>query len=120
MQGKGQSPVKHQLTPPYLPFSSFLTALDRLAQAMPTQITRDVFTASGLLKGQYSRSEHKLYATLLRLRNTSSESVPDYTQWVQGIAAEALALVDGDDPADICRDCGHSPATGACFRCKMD
>lgn len=61
-----------------------------------------------------------LYAALLRLNNTVSESVPDYTQWVQGIAAEALALVDGDDPADICRDCGHTPATGACSRCKMD
>jgi hypothetical protein len=45
--------MKHQLTPPYLPFSSFLTSLDRLAQAVPTQITRDVFvSASGLLKGQ--------------------------------------------------------------------
>jgi hypothetical protein len=45
--------MTHQPTPPYLPFSTFLTALDRLAQAVPTQISRDVFaSASGLLKGQ--------------------------------------------------------------------
>ncbi len=45
--------MKQHLTPPYLPFNSFLTALDRLAQAVPTQITRDVFAnASGVLRGQ--------------------------------------------------------------------
>jgi hypothetical protein len=39
--------------PPYLPFSSFLTALDRLAQAVPPKIEKDVFPHhSGVLQGQ--------------------------------------------------------------------
>jgi hypothetical protein len=39
--------------PPYLPFSSFLTALDQLAQAVPNIIRKDVFPShSGLLQGQ--------------------------------------------------------------------
>ena len=39
--------------PPYLPFSSFLTALDRLAQAVPPKIGKDVFPHhSGVLQGQ--------------------------------------------------------------------
>jgi len=39
--------------PPYLPFGSFLTALDQLAQAVPNLIRKDVFPShSGLLQGQ--------------------------------------------------------------------
>jgi hypothetical protein len=45
--------TKVERTPPYLPFSSFLTALDQLAQAMPNVITKEVFPShSGLLQGQ--------------------------------------------------------------------
>lgn len=44
---------KDQRIPPYLPFSSFLTGLDQLAQAMPNIIRKDVFPShSGLLQGQ--------------------------------------------------------------------
>lgn len=44
---------KDDRTPPYLPFSSFMTALDRLAQAIPNVITKEVFPShSGLLQGQ--------------------------------------------------------------------
>jgi hypothetical protein len=45
--------MKEEGKPPYLPFSSFLTALDQLAQAVPTQIKKDVFPHhSGVLQGQ--------------------------------------------------------------------
>ncbi|HJT67065.1 MAG TPA: DUF5343 domain-containing protein [Pyrinomonadaceae bacterium] len=41
------------IKPPYLPFKSFLTALDRLAQAIPPTIGKDVFPHhSGALQGQ--------------------------------------------------------------------
>src|SRR5438094_6293332 len=39
--------------PPYLPFKSFLSALDQLAQAVPNMIVKEVFPShSGLLQGQ--------------------------------------------------------------------
>jgi len=45
--------AKDRRMPPYLPFSSFLTALDQLAQAVPNLIRKDVFPShSGLLQGQ--------------------------------------------------------------------
>jgi len=45
--------VKHAQRPPYLPFASFLTALDQLAQGMPNVISKEVFPShSGLLQGQ--------------------------------------------------------------------
>ncbi|SRR6266545_672084 len=45
--------TREDRTPPYLPFRSFLTALDQLAQATPNVITKDVFpNHSGLLQGQ--------------------------------------------------------------------
>lgn len=45
--------VKDERTPPYLPFRSFMTALDHLAQATPNVITKEVFPDhSGLLQGQ--------------------------------------------------------------------
>ena len=44
---------KDQRIPPYLPFSSFLTGLDQLAQAVPNVIQKEVFPShSGLLQGQ--------------------------------------------------------------------
>lgn len=44
---------RDERTPPYLPFRSFITALDQLAQAVPNLITKDVFPShSGLLQGQ--------------------------------------------------------------------
>lgn len=45
--------AKNEQRPPYLPFASFLTALDQLAQGMPNVIRKDVFPShSGLLQGQ--------------------------------------------------------------------
>jgi hypothetical protein len=45
--------TKDRRMPPYLPFNSFLTALDQLAQAVPNIIRKDVFPShSGLLQGQ--------------------------------------------------------------------
>jgi hypothetical protein len=45
--------AKDERTPPYLPFRSFMTALDHLAQATPNVITKEVFPDhSGLLQGQ--------------------------------------------------------------------
>jgi hypothetical protein len=45
--------TKAEGKPPYLPFSSFLTALDQLAQAIPTEIQKNVFPYhSGVLQGQ--------------------------------------------------------------------
>jgi hypothetical protein len=45
--------AKDRRMPPYLPFSSLLTALDQLAQAVPNIIRKDVFPShSGLLQGQ--------------------------------------------------------------------
>jgi len=45
--------AKDRRLPPYLPFSSFLTALDQLAQAVPNIIRKEVFPShSGLLQGQ--------------------------------------------------------------------
>ncbi len=45
--------AKDRRMPPYLPFNSFLTALDQLAQAVPNIIRKDVFPShSGLLQGQ--------------------------------------------------------------------
>lgn len=39
--------------PPYLPFRTFLSALDRLAQGMPDEISKECFpTYSGVLQGQ--------------------------------------------------------------------
>jgi hypothetical protein len=44
---------KDEGKPPYLPFSSFITGLDQLAQAMPNVIGREVFPYhSGVLQGQ--------------------------------------------------------------------
>ena len=45
--------TKDAQKPPYLPFTSFITALDQLAQAVPNVITKDVFPShSNLLQGQ--------------------------------------------------------------------
>lgn len=45
--------MKNRRVPPYLPFKSFLTALDQLAQATPNVIRKEVFPShSGLLQGQ--------------------------------------------------------------------
>src|SRR2546426_8202821 len=45
--------AKDRRIPPYLPFSSFLTGLDQLAQAVPNVIQKEVFPShSGLLQGQ--------------------------------------------------------------------
>jgi hypothetical protein len=48
-----ESLMKDQRIPPYLPFSSFITALDQLAQAVPNVIHKDVFPYhSGLLQAK--------------------------------------------------------------------
>jgi hypothetical protein len=45
--------IRDEGKPPYLPFSSFLTALDQLSQALPTEIKKNVFPYhSGALQGQ--------------------------------------------------------------------
>jgi hypothetical protein len=76
--------LKDRRLPPYLPFNSFLTALDQLAQAVPNIIRKDVFPShSGLLQGQ-------LISALKFFDLIDEHGVP------RGNKLERLALEDTD------------------------
>ena len=56
-----------------------------------------------------------------RLVNAKPESAE---QWGEICRLEAEMeggpWFDNDDEHNRCPDCGHTPATGACFYCRMD
>jgi hypothetical protein len=101
--------VKNPRVPPYLPFKSFLTALDQLAQATPNIIRKDVFPShSGLLQGQVIGAlkffdlidEHGVPKGD-RLEKIALETTAQRRVSVQSLLKTAYADVTKLDPAKI-------------------